>query len=239
MPLEKEGTTMSVDAHGVMRAFVKAADARRDHRTEPVRKPTIAISRCMGSGGDAIARAVADRLELDVYGREILDAVAEQAKVDRGLMSSLNEMAETPRDAWLYSALFGKSVSRDDYLYHLATTVRGLHRLGGVIMGRGANIILEGRDVLRVRITGSVEACARRVAEEDGIDIGAAKRKVKESKRKRGRFTWEMFHRRINDPDNFDLVINTDRLAETAVAADIIIAMVRALDLDRPALAAD
>ena len=225
---------MSIDAQGVMRAFVKAADARRERRTEPVRKPTIAISRCTGSGGDAIACAVAKRLGLNIYDGEILDAVAEQAKVDRGLMSSLNEMAETSRDAWLYSALFGKSVSRDDYLYHLATTVRGLHRLGGVIMGRGANIILEGRDVLRVRITGTVEACARRVAEEDGIDLKAAKHKVRESKRKRGRFTWEMFHRRINDPDNFDLVINTDRLTETAVAVDMIIAMVRALDFDRP-----
>lgn len=228
---------MSIDAQGVMRAFVKAADTRRERRSEPVRKPTISISRCMGSGGDAIAREVAKRLGLNIYDGEILDAVAEQAKVDRGLMSSLNEMAETSRDAWLYSAFFGKSVSRDDYLYHLATTVRGLHRLGGVIMGRGANIILEGREVLRVRITGSVDVCARRVAEEDGINLKAAKHKVRESKRKRGRFTWEMFHRRINDPDNFDLVINTDRLTDTAVAADMIIAMVRALDLDRPVVA--
>ena len=74
-------------------------------------------------------------------------------------------------------------------------------------------------------------------AEEDGIDLKAAKHKVRESKRKRDRFTWEMFHRRINDPDNFDLVINTDRLTGTAVAADMIIAMVRALDLDRPVVA--
>jgi cytidylate kinase len=151
-------------------------------------------------------------------------------------MASLNEAAGTSRDAWIYSNLFGKSVSRDDYLFHLVATVRGLNRLGGIIMGRGAHIILESRGALRVRITGSVEACTRRVAEEDGIDQEAAERKVLASHRKRGRFLWEMFHRRLNDPANFDLVINTDRLRDATVAANMIVMGVKALEGDQPSV---
>lgn len=229
---------MSIDAQGVVRAFVRAADAGHEKAAKEARKPTIIVSRTMGSGGDAVARALAARLGLDVYGAEILDAVAKQAQVDKRLLASLNEYAVTPADSWLYAAIFGKSVSRDDYMNHLVATVRGLERMGGVILGRGAYIILENRPVLRVRVTGSVDACAKRVAEEDGIAFEAARDKVRDSNHKRGKFVWDLFRRRLNDPTNFDLVINTDKLAGMEPAVDMIVAMLRAAGLDQRAAAA-
>lgn len=225
---------MSIDAQGVVRALVRASEAGHEKPAGEARRPTVIVSRSMGSGGDAVARGVAARLGLEVYGPEILDAVARQAKVDKKLLATLNEHAVTAADAWLYAAFFGKNVSHDDYLNHLAATLRGLHRLGGVILGRGAFIILENRPVLRVRITGSVEACARRVAEEDGIDFEAAKEKVRDSNHKRGKFVWDMFRRRLNDPTNFDLVINTDKLPSTEPVVDMVLAMLHAAGLDRP-----
>lgn len=225
---------MSIDAQGVVRAFVKAAESGHERAVEEVHNPTIIISRTMGAQGDVIARMVADRLGLEVYGSEILDSVAKQAKVDKKLLSSLNEFAERTSDAWLYATLFGKNVSRDDYLSHLVSTVRGLYRMGGVILGRGAFLILENKPVLRVRITGSVDVCARRVAEEDGIDLEIARRKVRESNRKRGKFIWDVFRRRLNDPTNFDLVINMDKVKDPAAAADMILAMAAAVDLPGP-----
>jgi len=229
---------MSIDAQGVVRALVRAAESAHERPAGEARRPTIIVSRTMGSGGDTAARALGARLGLDVYGSEILDAVARQAKVDRKLMATLNEYAVTSADAWLYAAFFAKNVSRDDYLAHLAATVRGLHRLGGVILGRGAYVILENRPALRVRITGSVEVCAARVAEEDGIGLEEAKEKVRESNRKRGKFVWDMFHRRLNDPTNFDLVVNTDRLASTEPVVELIVDMLRASGLDAPKSAA-
>lgn len=225
---------MSIDAQGVVRALVRASESGHERPVGESRRPTIIVSRTMGSGGDAAARALGVRLGLEVYGSEILDAVARQAKVDKKLMSSLNEHAVTAADAWLYAAFFAKNVSRDDYLAQLAATVRALHRLGGVILGRGAYVILENRPALRVRITGSVEACAARVAAEDGIGLEEAKEKVRESNRKRGKFVWDMFHRRLNDPTNFDLVINTDKLASMDPVVDMIIAMQEATGLDLP-----
>lgn len=226
---------MSIDAQGVVRAFVKAAESSQERAVEEARNPTIIISRTMGTCGEVIAQAVADRLGLEVYGPEILDSVAKQAKVDKKLLASLNEFAGRSSDAWLYATVFGKNVSRDDYLGHLVTTVRGLYRIGGVILGRGSFIILENKPVLRVRITGSVEACAKRVAEEDGIDIETAREKVRESNRKRGKFTWDVFHRRLNDPTNFDLVINMDKVQDTEAAVEMILAMADAIGLPHPA----
>ena len=224
---------MSIDSQAVVRAFVKAAKSGREREVEKVRNPTIIISRTIGSQGDQIAEALAQRLGLEVYGSEILDSVAKQAKVDKKLLSTLNEFAGTPSDAWLFATVFGKNVTRDDYLNHLVTTVRGLHRIGGVILGRGAYIILENRPVLRVRITGSVEACAKRISDEDQMPLADAKRMVKESNRKRGKFVWDMFRRRLNDPINFDLVINTDKLPGTGAAVEIILHALNAAGLDQ------
>lgn len=229
---------MSIDAQGVVRAFVRAAEAGHERAARESHKPTIIISRTMGSGGDAVARILGARLGLEVYGAEILDTVARQAEVDKTLLASLNEYAVTPADAWLYAAFFGKNVSRDDYLHHLVATVRGLERMGGVILGRGAYIILENRPALRVRITGSVDACARRVAEEDGIAFDAAREKVRDSNHRRGKFVWDLFHRRLNDPTNFDLVINTDKLVSMEPAVDLVVDMLRATGFDHPRAAA-
>lgn len=230
---------MSIDAQGVVRAFVRAADAGHQRTAGATRKPTIIVSRTMGSGGDTVARALGVRLGLDVFGAEILDAVAQQAQADKTLMARLNEYAVTPADAWLYATVFAKNVSRNDYLNHLVATVCGLDRLGGIILGRGAYIILENRPALRVRITGSVDACARRVAEEDGIAFETARDKVRDSNHKRGKFVWDLFHRRLNDPTNFDVVINTDKLTSMEPAVDLIVDMLRATGLDtRPAAGA-
>jgi len=226
---------MSIDAQGVVRAFAKAAEISREHRAETLYKPTIIISRGMGCRGDEIARELGRRLGLDVYGSEILDEVARLAKVDKKLLSSLHEFAGQPSDAWLYATFFGQNVSRNDYLNHLVATVRGLHRMGGILLGRGAYIILENRPILRVRIAGTVEICAARVAEEDGISFETAKRKVLQSNHKRGRFVWDLFRRRLNDPVNFDLVINSDKLhGSIGPTVDVILTMLKATGLDRP-----
>ena len=108
---------------------------------------------------------------------------------------------------------------------------------GGVVVGRGGHVILAGRDVLRVRIVGSVEACATRISEQDGTSYAEAKRKVQESNKRRGKFIWDLFHSRYNDPTNFDLIVNTDYFRKLDNVVEIVLMAVqsRGLDLKTPA----
>jgi len=169
-----------MDEQAVIQAIIRAVEEKPVGIARP-RVPVITISRTIGSGGDDIAEQVADRLGVELYGAEILDAIAHGANVSKTLIQNLNEKMDAT-DAWVYSALFGKHVSRDEYVRFLITVVRGLYHAGGVIMGRGGHVILQGRKALRVRIVGSVEACAGRIAEQDGTSYIDAKRKVIESK---------------------------------------------------------
>lgn len=224
-----------VDEQAVIRALTKASEAAPDLELGKPRAPVITLSRTMGAGGDDIGMALSKKLGIPCYSREVLDKVAKEAKVNQSLMNKLHERLTRSSDAWLYSAVFGHAVTRDDYLHRLVTTVRGLYQSGGIIMGRGANVILSGRDVLRIRVTGSVEACAKRLCMECGIELDEAKRRVRDSNRARGKFMWDVFKVRANDPTNYDLIINTDRFADYAQVVEIIAQALRYMGLDQSA----
>jgi cytidylate kinase len=222
---------MVSNAQAVIQAIIRALE-EPPARARQVRKPVITVSRTIGSGGDDIARALADRLGVELYGSEIINGIAAEADVSAKLMQTLNEKLDSV-DAWIYSAVFGKHVTRDEYVHFLSTVVRGLYHTGGVIIGRGGHVILAGRDVLRVRIVGSVEACATRISEQDGTSYAEAKRKVQESNKRRGKFVWDLFHSRYNDPTNFDLVVNTDYFRKLDDVVEIMLLAVKARGLDR------
>ena len=222
---------MVVNAQAVIQAIVRALE-EPPARIRQVRKPVITISRTLGSGGDYIARSVADRLGIELYGEDIINGIATEANVSASLMQTLNEKLDAV-DAWIYSAVFGKHVSRDEYVHFLSTVIRGLYHTGGVIVGRGGHVILAGRDVLRVRIVGSVEACATRISEQESIGYAEAKRKVQENMKHRGKFIWDLFHSRYNDPTNFDLVVNTDYFRRLDDVIELVLMAMHARGLDR------
>ena len=56
-------------------------------------------------------------------------------------------------------------VSKDAYRDTLVKLVMSIGRMGGLIVGRGAHVVLSDACALRVRVTGSPEVCARRMAE--------------------------------------------------------------------------
>jgi cytidylate kinase len=228
---------MAGNAQAVIQAIIRALE-EPPARTRQVRKPVVTVSRTIGSGGDYIARAVADRLGVELYDSGIINGIATEANVSPTLMTSLTERLDAI-DAWIYSAVFGKHVSRDEYVHFLSTVVRGLYHTGRVIVGRAGHVILAGRDVLRVRVVGSVEACATRISEQDGTSYAEAKRKVQESNKRRGKFIWDLFHSRYNDPTNFDLVINTDYFRKLDDVVELILLAGRARGLERKPATAD
>lgn len=222
---------MTVTSQGVIQAIVKALE-EPPVKGRRVRKPVITLSRTSGSGGDYVAEKLAQTLGLEVYDSEIINGVAAEANVSTSLMRDLTEKLDAV-DAWVYSSVFGKNVSRGEYVRFLSTVIRGLYHAGGVIVGRGGHVILAGRDVLRVRIVGSIEACATRLSEKESITYAEAKKEIQASNRRKGKFIWDMFHSRYNDPTNFDLTINTDYYRRLDDVVEVTLQAVRARGFDR------
>ena len=222
---------MTVSSQGVIQAIVKALE-EPPVKGRRIRKPVITVSRTSGSGGDYVAERLAEKLGLEIYDSEIINGVAAEANVSTSLMRDMTEKLDAV-DAWVYSSVFGKNVSRSEYVRFLSTVVRGLYHAGGVIVGRGGHVILAGRDVLRVRIVGSIEACATRLSEKQGMTYAEAKKEIQASNRRKGKFVWDMFHSRYNDPTNFDLIVNTDYYRRLDDVVEVTLQAVRARGFDR------
>jgi cytidylate kinase len=177
-------------------------------------RPVVCISRDYGAGGDEVAEMLAARLGVDVYDRAIVDRICQRLDGEPETMRALDAGVGKLRDLWLYSLVTGENLNADHYKRHLINVVVTMGRSGGVIVGRGAHLILARSGALRVRITGSLEICAKRIADAEKLDLDAARKRVEEVNHNRAKFVWDNFQERSNDPRTFDLIINTDHITD-------------------------
>ncbi|HUW49569.1 MAG TPA: cytidylate kinase-like family protein [Sulfuricella sp.] len=214
---------MPTDPLKLVEALLKAHMHEGDR--SPGTRPLITISRDYGSGGREISTVLAKRLAVPVYDRELLNAVIERSGADPHLMEKLDEKTRGFWDSWIISILSGENVLEENYLRHLIKVVLGILNTGdgGILIGRGAHLILAKQDVLRVRITASPEICAERIALGRKISLEEARKEALRVNDGRAKFVWDVFRKRLNDPTAFDLTINTDHLNKYDEVAEIII----------------
>ena len=113
--------------------------------------------------------------------------------------------------------LGARDVFKDAYHKALVTVILGIGRTGGVIMGRGANLVLTGQPVFRLRIVGSLDACTARVAKRDSIDRSVARQQVLDSDAGRAQFIRTLFGHEPEEPSAYDLTINSDHFGKKAM----------------------
>jgi hypothetical protein len=188
----------------------------------------VTISRNFGSLGKKVGQLLADTLEVRCCDRYILHEVARRADIDEDLVKVLDEHISHIDDHWWQSLLNRNGFSYEDYYRHLVKTVLSISLKGGVIIGRGANIILGPERAFRVRIIGSQTICAQRVAERENISLEEAMQKVRTVDQERAEYIHKLYNSDIDDPLSYDLVLNSDRYDREQLAELIIEAMINA-----------
>jgi hypothetical protein len=171
----------------------------------------VTVSRDFGSMGKLVAQMLADTLEVSCCDRYILQEVARRANVDEALVHALDEHVSRISGHWWQHFLQKDALSYEDYYHSLVKTVLSISVTGGVIIGRGANIILGAEKAFLVRIIGSLQVCAKRVASRDGIDLNEATELTRKVNSERSEYLRMLYHADINDPSHYDLVLNSDR----------------------------
>lgn len=190
--------------------------------------PVVTIARDHGAGDDVIAPKVAAALGIPCFDQEILDAVVATAKSDPALMRQLDEKLPERAGMFLYASLMGLDDPLSEYQHLLTRVVNGIAFRGGVIVGRGAHLLLRGGQCFRVRIVGSDEVCARRLAGGDAGKVPAMLAEVHKVNADRTRFFKETFKVTNKDPLQYDLIVNTDHFANLDAVADLIVQGYRA-----------
>ncbi len=176
--------------------------------------PIITISREPGSGGRIVAQKLAARLNVEVFHQEVLHEMAKHAEVSKQMLASLDEKGLSILEDWISSLVYDRHMWPDEYLRHLMHVIGTIGKHGrAVVVGRGANFILPPEQRFRVRITAPQRFRIRKVAREFNLTEEEAKRRVIKTESNRKAFIRKYFNADIADPDNYDLIINTETLS--------------------------
>ncbi|MCS7059903.1 MAG: cytidylate kinase-like family protein [Anaerolineae bacterium] len=181
----------------------------------------ITISRQMGSLGRDVARAVGERLGYRVVWRELINQAARRAGQPELALAAIDELG--------LLGLAPPTAAIESYTRAVAAVMEELVAAGNVvIVGRAGQIILRGRpDVLHVRVVAPLPIRIARIADQQGVSLDAARAQVEASDRSRRAYLKRFHHCDWDDPDLYDLIINTERI-DVSIAADMICAAVRA-----------
>lgn len=216
---------MARDFLDLLLASKRVDDYQASHTPERVVRPVVTMARDHGAGGEAIAEAVAGRLGVRAFDKEILDGVVAAAESDPHLMRQLDEKLPERAGMFLYASLLGLNDPLSEYQRLLTRVVNGAAFQGGVILGRGAHLLLRGGRRFRVRVVGSEDLCARRLAGDGAAaeTVAAKLAEVRTVNAARAKFFKETFKISNDEPRQYDLIVNTDRFTDLDDVAALIV----------------
>jgi cytidylate kinase len=217
--------------------------------------PVITIRGQLGSGAPEIGKLIADRLHIDYVDQEIIARVAEllgrgeqdvmaKEMPPSSIMGRIAEawehippLSDSPSSADMHLSAcvpnWEKPIGHTSYLAGLHSVIRRLPRGKSVVIrGRGSQFIL--RDIpgaFHVLVVAPLDIRVKRVMESLKVNEKNAKKEIAAFDGRRREFIKRYFRTELEDPVNYDLVINTAHLDFETAAAIVINAL--PLD-DRP-----
>jgi cytidylate kinase len=194
-------------------------------RPRRVGGPWVTISTELGSSGVELAEAVGTRLGWQVFNKQILEAIAEKMNARELILSRLDEHAIGRLQDYFAQLLVFDDPGQPAYLLEMMRVLWAIARKGqAVIVGRGANWLLEAEGGLRVRVIAPFEKRVKWMMGKETLSIADAERRLHESDVDRAAFIRQVFRQSIDEPLGYDLIVNMGTLdvpaaAETVVAA--------------------
>ena len=195
----------------------------RDASVAPL--PIVTVSRQTGSRGSYFASRLAQKLGYQRLHREVIDAMCAMTGYRKRILESLDERARSDLEVMVEAMVSGQSVDNADYVRHLFRVVLTMSRLGGVVViGRGANFILGPARGFHIRFICPMEKRVKNLVTYKELSEEEAMARVEESDEQRRDFVRKVFHANINDPHQYDLVVNAayldvEEIVATAVEA--------------------
>jgi len=190
----------------------------------------------MGSGAPEVGKLIAGKLYFDYVDREIIDKVADllqgekhdiemkempPGSLSRRIGEALRRAYPTPRKVgllprWEYEDVslptWEKHLDDAHYLAGLESVIRDLAKSSSIVIrGRGSQFILKDYPgILRILIVAPLALRVRRISESSKSDERTAKKEIENYDSSRREFIKRYFHENLENPLDFDMVINTE-----------------------------
>ena len=205
---------------------IRRWDLQHPVATGDAPSPCVALSRLRGAGGAALGRQVAEWLDYGFFDREIVEQIARDEGIQVRLVEGLDERVRGALDRYVVDAFQKRSFNESDYLRDLVRVVATLGRRGmAVIAGRGAAFILPPEQSLRVLVLAPFAVRVQRFAGSEGLSVHEAEARLRVEDEERSAFYRASFGVEQNDPELYDLAVNTGTLPIEAAARVVVDAL--------------
>lgn len=184
-------------------------------------KKIITIGRQFGSGGKQIGAALAEKMNIPFYDKELLKEAAKDSGICEEIFDSFDEK---PTNSFLYSLVmdpyslgFGSSTELPlNHKVFLAAfdTIKNLAEKNGscVFVGRCADYALRDLDnVVNVFIYADMDDRAARIAKKFNISESKAKDMIKKEDKARASYYNYYTSKRWGEMKGYDICINTSK----------------------------
>ena len=207
----------------------------------------ITLARQCGSGGEEIARMVAQSLGCDCVDKELIVTVAQKAHADEAAVHRCDERGRHPITHFLMKELIGERhlipgwgmeyawsdelevdavkegispLSLRSSRVFFESVIQKLGERGNVvIVGRGAGIVLARQShVLSVCIMAPIEYRLRRVMEEINGERDDALKLIEEMDTQRTRYIKQNYGVQWDDPQFYHLILDTEKIGQEAAS---------------------
>ncbi len=178
----------------------------------------ITISREFGSGGHEIGKAVANRLGLPFFDKELIQLTAEQSGFTREYINQHEQKLAHSLLYQLYEQNYAYINERKPPLEALfliqSKIIRDIIRKEScVIVGRCANFVLKDQPgCFHVFIHAENESRIKRIEQKQGVDTHAAKRKIEEMDHDRANYCRHYTGKKWDDASNYHLTLDSSLL---------------------------
>jgi len=195
----------------------------KERGPEPVLPPTICFSRKTGVGALEVAHILAQRMGYKVVDREILEYIANRARLSEKTVSLFDERYPGKIREFLSLAFGEKAFIKSDYARQLFSAVFSISGLGpAIFVGRGAHLLLPRERVLAVRFLCSKPYRIKRLASILNATEEGAENKLDRIDKEQRDFFKSVYGKKDASPYEFDLVINCDYMNEPDWAAELV-----------------
>jgi cytidylate kinase len=188
----------------------------------------VTISRQAGTGGHLIAEMLAEQLKAHALegtpSWAVIDRdLAKQVLEDHNLPTSMGRYMPEDRISEIHDTLdqlFGLHPPAWTLVEKTSETILRLAELGNVILlGRAGNIVTSRLEyAFHVRLVGALDARVQFIQEDRKLDKKAALELIHKDDEGRRRYVRKYFHKDIDDPLLYHLVINTPVIGHAAAA---------------------
>ena len=204
----------------------KEAEQIEEDRPRP--SPIVTISRQSGSRGSYFGSRLAQRLGYQRLHREAIDLICESSGYQKRIVKSLDGRFRGRLELLAEAIVTGQIVDHTDYARQLCQVVLSMSDLGGVVlMGRGGNFILGSKRGFHIRVVCSREKRIENLIKYKKMTTDEASTTVDHSDEIRRKFVKELFGFDIDDPHQYDMVINS-ALIDVEDMVDIAVIAIKA-----------